>query len=744
MIGELPAVVTANEKGEAKIAPERFKSSGELREVCQEMIAADRSHAALRTLVDGHANGNPTYKLSALKAKGQAWRARTNYRGMQGLLNLTANTFYDMNTEVNPCVRIFLDYGEGQQREDWQECIAAEYSRMILNQWQSFDYHIPLRDNSMLRHGLGAHVWTTNNKWEPETPTAGQILFPSNASVDFHNKGEAFLLRHFLPSHRLYANIRHERAAANLGWKPDIAWKVLANASKKAGNSDTPEKFRENMQTADYGTARQAGVWLNYYFIIELDSQKITQYIIDEDGIATDYMFKKRNRFDEFPLVLFPYEIPDSGLIRDIIGLGARTREHFELINRVYNAMADNVLISMYPQFSQTANVDPEKLKLMRVGAMSIYPHGVKPEQMQFPPLGNSGLALSRELERSVNSNNQNYLTGTPEPKDRETALSFSMRAQDSAQVSKGTHSLYYRNVTRFHTKIIRMAVKDAPGNEPWAVMARNFRERCIEKGVPKEAFNHIEEVEAKRSIGGGSASARLQTLMQLWQTIYPVTTEDRKIAIERDITTALVGYAETNRYARNTADNDLPDSDASLAVQENNGLANGGEALAASAQDHVGHLQQHLAKAQGIVAAIDAGEMDPAQGLAIIQQIGAHCGQHLQQLQGNPMRKAEFDALYKEWQALAAIADKLQAQVEEMQAAEEEPSPEEQISEDFRLGMAKIETNAALGQQKFQHKAGLDEVKFRTKTALQVRQQAVNERLAKSRNGNRPAKAGA
>ncbi len=746
MIGELPAVVTVSKTGEPVLAPERFKNSNELREVCREIVAADRNPAVARDLVDRHANGNPTYPLAMLKAKNQGWRARTNYRGMQGLLNVTENVFFDMNTEVNPCIRVFLDYGKGQEREDWQECIAANYSRMILNHWQSFDYHVSLRDKNMLRHGLGAHVWTRPDKWEPDTPVAGQLLFPSNASVDFNNQGESFLLRRWVPSHLLYGNIRHEKAAKNLGWNPNQVWKVLAQSSKKAGNTsiNSPEKFRQSMQSADYGTARQGGVWINDFFIIELETQKITQYAIDEDGIATDYLFKKRNRFDEFPLVIFPYEIPDSGLIRDIIGLGARTREHFELINRVYNAMADNVLLSMYPQFKQTGSVDPDKLRLWRIGAMSIAPQGLDQMPWNLPNLGNGAIPLARELQSSINANNQNYLTGTPEPKDRETALSFSMRAQDNAQVSKGTHANYFRNLTRCHNRMLRLASKESASSQPWAVLARKFRDKCLADGVPAEAFNHIAEVEAKRSIGAGSAAARLQTLMQLWQTIYPTTTEDRKIAIERDITTALVGYAETDRYARNANDNDLPDSDASLAVQENNGMAQGGDALMSPKQNHVEHATQHLQKAQEIVQAVQQGQMDPAQALAVIQKIGQHTAEHLQQLAGNPMRKKEFEQLHREWLALSNIADQLQQQVEEAQNAEAQPSPEEQVSDNLKIGLAKVQTDGQIKSTKLSYDVGLKDRKFQVDSAIKLRQAAVNERIASMQARSRPAKAAA
>lgn len=735
MIGEIPEVLALSDSGKTVLAKDRFKNASEVRELCQSMIKADRPRSEERSIVDRIANGNPTYSLAALKAKKQAWRARTNHRGLEGLLQQTGNTFYDLNVEVDPCVRVFLDYGKGQDREEWQECIAKNYSRMILQQWPSFDFHVPMRDSNMLRHGLGAHVWPIKGKWEPHTPASGQILFPEDSSVDFHNKGESFLLREFVPAHILYGYIKKEKAATSEGWNIKAVWNTLKQSSKTSRPRESPEEFEKSLRNADYGTSmnRQAGVWLNYLFNIEIDTRKISQYIVPElIDSGTDYLFKKRNRFDSFEdlLVIFPYEIPSTGVLHSIRGLGARSREHFDLLNRIYNAMADNVLLSMYPQFKQTGQTDPDKMRLMRIGAMTIYPQNVEPSILNLPNLAQGGIPLSQILTNSVNENNQTYLQGTPEPRDRETALSFGMRAQDSARVSKATHSLYYRNLTRFHKKILLTAVKPNYSNEPWAVLARDMRDRCIKDGVPAAAFSHIADVEAMRSVGAGSASAKLQALDMLLKTIYPTTTEDRKIAIERDFTSALVGYAQVDRYARNAKDRDIPNNDDSIAALENDAMLTGGEAVMNSAQDHVKHANSHLQKAGEIVMAVKEGQMDPEQALAALQALGQHVAEHLAQLEGNPLRQAEYEQLQKEWLALSKIADQLLQQVEEMRDSEQ-PDPMAQVSDQLQIGLAKVDADSQVKQAKFQRDAAIKDAKFANDTRLKFGQAAATTRLA-------------
>lgn len=735
MIGDVPSVVTTSKTGETVLAPERFKNAGELREVFQAMIRADRPRSAVRVEVDKQANGNPTYTRAMLKAKNQGWRARTNYRQMEGKLSDLGNVFYDVNTEVDPPVRIWIDYGKGQETETWQEIVAGEYGRMLLQQWDGFDYHIPLRNATMLRHGMGAHVWPTKGKWEPRTPSSGHILFPEDASVDFHTQGESFGLREWTPAHVLYGYIRNEKAAAAMGWDVKAVWEALAQTSKNIQSGlNTPEDYQRSMKAGgDYATsAKGAGVWLNYFFIIELESRKISQYVIAESlETSGKYLFKKRDRFEDFGeiLVIFPYEIPVTGILQDIKGFGARTREHYAMLDRIHNAMADNVMISMYPMMQETGSIDPDKRALMRVGAFNWIPKGAEIKAVNMPNLAQGGIPLTQILNASLNENNQTYLAGTPEPKDRETALSFQMRAQDSSRVSKATHGLYYRNNTRFHKKALLTALKPNASNEPWAVLARELRQRCLDKGVPEAALSRIVGVEAMRSVGAGSASARLQAMTTLWQTIYPTTTEDRKIAIERDFCSAVAGYAQVDRYARSTKDADIPNQDDTIAALENDAMRNGHEVVANSAQDQVKHATSHLQDAGQIVQAVQQGQMDPAQGLQMIQVFGRHTASHLKMLEGNPMRKQEYDGLMKELMALSQFADQLHQQVQDAQD-NPPPDPQAQASDTLQIGMAKVQADAQVKQAKFQHDASIKDQKFALDTRLKYGQAAANTRI--------------
>lgn len=733
MTGDIPADFQLDDAGNPEIAPERFKDAGEIRDCCNQMLSADRQRGPWRASIDGLIDGNPAYRLSSLKAKGQGWRSRVNFREAEGLLDARKTPFYDLVTEVDPCVDLQLDYGAGTQQEEMANKIAKHFHWMLLTAWRSgFNFNISLQQMEMFKHGIGYHVWPGNkNCWIPRTPVTGHVLFPDGVSLNLREDLDYFMLRDFLPGYALHAFIRNPDVATKMGWNVSSVWDALLQSNKiRYGNSGERnyglEQFQREMKSGDIGTtmSRQSGLWLNHLFVKEIETEEISQYTIAEGVSATnkkafktddpfrDCLFRKRNRFDEWPLTIFPYCIGNGGLLHTTRGLGARTKDFFELSNRIKNAMADQVLVGSTLNVKQTGSVEPDKLRLLRLGMMSIIPQGLELiPGVQFPNLSQGPIALSQELNRTLSSNNESYGQGTPEPTDRETAQSYTMRTQNAGQAPKGAHALYASNYQMMLERIFKISARAeaAVGPSLSAKLTKMYHERCEKDGVPIEALSHVTEVNEVFSTGAGSPAARLDSLMKIWQLIYPTTTEPRKINIERDIVAAVTSSSKVDRYARNVNDTQIPDSDSSLAVQENNGLANGGDALVAPTQNHTEHLEQHLPKTSEIVQQIYAGQIPPAQGLAIIQKFGQHEAEHLKLLQQNPMRKAEFKQFHDQWLSLSVIADKLQQQVQAAAKAAPKEPPQQQISDRLQIGMADVASKERLGQAELASKSRLD-----------------------------------
>ncbi len=708
--GSIPA--TPSKPGED---PERFSSAAEVISLAAQLFGADQKRSVLRGQVISLYSGAPVYPLAKLQQMGQAWRARTNYRGLEGVISENCTLDYDVETQGEQIVCIYLDFGEGQQRKDWERIMADEFKWMFQKRWKSFNYHIPKRQFNKNLHGLGIHIWPEDHtgNWIPRTPSSGEVLFPDDCPFNFTEEGDFFMLRDFVPSYKLRGYIRNKKEAEALGWNTEIAWKALTLLDKQEGrnrygNAQADWLARQYEQgDIGYWATRQSGVYINSVFVREYETGRVSQYSTAEGLDLNKYLYKKRNKYADWPIEIFPYDI-GNGNIHSVKGLGDRTKDFFEMINRMKNAGVDQIMISAYPNMKQLIqNMDPDKMKLAKIGGLNWLPYGAEPQVIQFPDLEKGLLAMQQDLMQNMVQNNRSAGGQVQiEQKDRMTSEEYQMRSQDMNHLSTASMAMHKSRMDSFYNRIIQQCAKPSGSKQEWAVIAREWRERCMRRGVPMEAFGHIAEVEASLAYGKGSASARINAFSTLMQSpVYLQGSADRQIALERSFTGALLGQSAVDQYCRSADDNEIPDGDDSFAVQENNALAQGGEALAAPRQNQIDHLRIHFGKVAEIVQAQQQGQADPQQAYAAVVAFGRHTKEHLDFLHQNPMKAQDFKFFFNQWQQLSRMADKMRADLES--AAEATP-PEQQVSEKLQIGLANAQANQQVGMFKAQNSAQL------------------------------------
>lgn len=739
--GELPA--TPSKAGEV---PERFSNAGEIISLASQMVGADQKRAIWRSTVERLWSGEPVYPLEKLRQLNQSWRARTNYRGLEGLITRENTLDYDLETQGEDIVDIQLqDLGQGQQVQDWERIMECEFRWLMLERWKGYNYHIPKRHYQKNLHGLGIHLWPdTTGNWIPRTPCVGEVLFPDNCPFNFDEEGDYFMLRDFMPSYVLYGKIKNEKEAAALGWEVETVWKALTlldkSQNRNAYGTGNPERLAKEMSQGDIGywTTRQSGVWLNSILCREYETGKVSQYTIAEGLGLNEYLYKKRNKYDQWPLELFPYDIGNS-TIHSVKGLGDRTKEFFEMMNRVQNATVDQVMLSSYPNMKQTLqNMDPDKMKLAKIGGMNIFPAGLETTLLTYPDLNRGPLALMDKLEKTMQDNNRGAgVSAQIEQQDRMTSEEYTMRSQDVNHLTTGSVAMQHAHITSFYDRILRLVVKPSASSAEHAVMAREFRDRCVRKGVYPIAFKSIGEVKAVLAFGKGSASARIGGFNSLLQSsVYLSTSDDRKIAIERGYVAALFGQKGVDQYCRSVDDQNIPNDDQSFAVMENDALMNGGDALATPRQNSKTHLEIHFGKITPIIQqyqqGMAQGEFDPQgaqQTYTAVNAFGMHIKQHLDFLQQNPTEAQAFQQYFNQWQQLSRIADKLKSDIESAQQA---TPPQQQVSEKLQVGLAGVQANAQVAAAKAQASAELKQRQqahreYMDQVALAAKQQREN-----------------
>jgi len=177
---------------EAGDVPERFSSASEIVQLTSQMVGADQKRAVYNSTLERLRSGEPVYPLEKLRQANQSWRARTNYRGLEGLISTENTLDYDLQTQGESLVDICLYFTgfnqpTSQQIQDWELTMEQEWGWLMMSRWsKGFNFHTCKRNDQKNLFGLGVHFWPdTTGNWIPRTPNRGEVLFPDNCPFNF-------------------------------------------------------------------------------------------------------------------------------------------------------------------------------------------------------------------------------------------------------------------------------------------------------------------------------------------------------------------------------------------------------------------------------------------------------------------------------------------------------------------------------------------------------------------------------
>jgi hypothetical protein len=213
-----------------------------------------------------------------------------------------------------------------------------------------------------------------------------------------------------------------------------------------------------------------------------------------------------------------------------------------------------------------------------------------------------------------------------------------------------------------------------------WKELAYYFVRECIEDyQVPIEALDmkFICSVTATRGMGSGSPVGMDMATQNLLQ-LYPMLDERGKRNALAKRVAFVAGPENLHEFVTEYEAADVPTDHKWAATMENNGMRDPmADLLVTPLQDHVAHIERHFQFALKLLQGLQAGQIDPMQALMVLHVLGPHGKDHMNQLAGDPGRKAQLQAIEADWLQLSKIVDQLQQQVQEAQANQQPPKPQ-------------------------------------------------------------------
>lgn len=712
-----------------KAVKDRIKDAVSAWELFGKLKAEDSVASGFRAQIAGQINGNPPRNPAQMRRLGLGGFSNVNFREAEALIEMNASSFWDLDVNVPLFIQCKVYDDRKLAIPDelmYGDIIADEYTR-LLKEWPGYFYNRMMSVLEMLKYGMGPVIWSDEWCWRFTALPYGSVLFPSDTKA-LTKEPELVMVRDSMFAGDLYRLIEteeDEEASADAGWDVhEVRDAILRSQKNRVAENKrmgvleweaVQQQLKNNSFHANHVTCNPTNIV--HIFVRDIDKErKVTHYIIPEDEQRDRFLYKKNAKYDSMynTICLFLAGVGD-GYVRSVKGLGHKTYPHVAQSNRFLNHIVNSGYLSGSLIVSTPT---PNSMSLTQFGPVTVLPAHVTPMSQQFMP-NLEQLNKVRTVLNSVLDSNTGVFkrSGSGErsgpPK---TAHEINVEDIKNARLEKTAIQIHYLQLDALHKEIMRRLLSnDYPKYADGYAEAKEFRQRCVDRGVPKE-FLRIDRlrVSAMRSVGFGSAVAMAQTSGELLSISdrLPVIGQNNAL---RDFIAARVGHDMVDRYAPVVTMRDVPNSETSVATLENNAIVSGMATLVAADQPHPIHVPVHLQLlneiAQTYMQHADSGMADVVKTYEILSRGLQHVGQHLAYWERDPSRKAEREQMTENAKQIAQLTKQLEGQamreqqqrMQQMQAQQQQQAqqldPEMQIKREKMLQEVQIKHENMLRQ---------------------------------------------
>ena len=715
---------TIDEDGKA---PEtRLADAASAREIFQKLISADQLRNATRSKLRGLVDGNPPYNPAELRRNNQAFRTNVNFRESEAFLSLAMSAFYDVFAEVPTYANIRTAYGNDMdKREEWSKIITEEFDRLQKLD-KDFDYTMQLSQREMVLVGDGPLIFEDATDWRCKAIMANDLLVPDGTKSNVGDWKVA-LVRTRMGVDDLFEKIQDEEAATATGWNVDYVRQRIRSAMPEPYRSGTQydwEFFQRQLRSNDITfSARSEVVSMCHVFYKEFDG-KISHAIIDERD-SQGFMYRKLRRFSRWEQVIHPmYYDRGDGEHHGVKGLGIKMLQAMELKNRLRCAMVDAAFARTQILFRPLNANALSKTSVVQQGPYAILPPDYEVIQQNIAGVLDAPMAVNADLENVLQGNLSQYRQSLSKPQGNpKTAFEVNVMVSQQSAIGKTQLSRYYNQLDSFFEERYNRASN--PNLNPITKSDKDaieFQRRCKERGVPVQAMMDIDFVEATRTVGQGSQFAKQQLLGSLL-SLSGALPEGGKINLLKDYIAAQVGQQMVDRYLPSQVQSSRVQDQAALAVLEHASLNQSNMPIVTDTQDHVVHIETHMAAANQAASSLQSGG-NPQEIMLFMQGIGQHVQDHLQRLATDPARRQQVDAYSQNLQELGKTIEQLGQMLQQQQQGQAQMQQAQAIQQgtDPRTAVMNADIQAKIARQNAETMANIQRQNAKTNADLSRR----------------------
>jgi hypothetical protein len=590
-------------------------------------------------------------------------------------------------------------YGSMMERAKWARIIAEEATDMIRG-WPDFLSRWQLGVIYTKRDGVAFGMHDDPVDWRWKIHNQEQLKYPANTQLGV---GNFQYISMEIPTHptKFYEQIKDEEVARALGYNIERARAALMEAGPEMPQVDNWEAWERSIKNNDYFLGGGGGdsaptVKLIHVFCCELDGT-VSHYITRKgDEVQENFIFKKEGKFGKMDKFLYPMieNLGSNGTYHAIRGVGHKIYSKAMQVAILENKFADMIDFDTTPIIQSPNPGDEDDLETVPFGYFSIFPNTYTLPERKTANYINSiipGIDHFRQMmSRSTSKNAQSTIQDDPSV----SRYVIDSVRRDDAQVSGLAEFLFYAGIEPIFKEVMRRITdKDYEPIMPGGQEAADFRKRCHERGVPKEALSDIDisRIRMNRVIGGGNENVRamkLQSIAGVAAGYDPVG----KSHYQHDVTAAILDEESAEIYSPVSSVVRLPD-DAGIAQCENNDLISGLQVVPLPGQNDEVHCMIHIRKMNEFAELVTGQSDQLVEVTPPMRHIADHIAMHIGNLDPTSPNTKEIIEIHEQFLGMIEngevqiMAAQEKAQKEAMAAGPQDPNapptPEQQAQQD-------------------------------------------------------------
>lgn len=702
--------------------------------IVRQMITANEKRSKTDAKVYGLVSGNPPFSPAKLREEGQAWRANFPSRIGEAFLNVALTSYWDLINEAPTKCEVRTAYGNDDERDEWSGIITEEFER--LNQDDAdLNYMFRHSQHDMVLYRYGPVIFDDFYNFKARPINQSYLLADDGSSSNI-NEWIIAGARVRYKADELYAFIRNPEAARSVGFDvKEVRRALVERVDSGFWGLNTRNRdwlfYEQRIRNNDLYVSRiseeipVAHVWYREFPKEGESCGRISHCMIIEDGEPASFLFRRVGRFEKWQNVIhaFHYDTGD-GTHHSVKGLGIKSFAALSHYDRLQCHLADMAYFSgIHFQARDAASM--QNLAVQAMGPYIVHPPGTDLLNVEIGGNLQAPLAVKQDFLTTLTSNLSQYRqdvqrrrTGAEPP----TARQINYESENENVIGKSGMTWYCEQLDPFWAERFRRAANpNLTEQNPNGREALAFQKRCRDRGVPPEALQKIEHVRATRTIGMGSADARMQAMVRMLSR-FPLYDENGKRKILENITAMDVGWSQMRQYIRKQADTPYTADQRSEASQWVGSMKVGVAPEGSPSWNPVIFAGVWLKAASDAVNGLQQGA-NPMEVAGFLEIIGPAIRQQLDRIGGSDeRRKGIYDEMDALWRKLSGIHDQLVAQIQKQQQA--------QMRQQQKIAQQTQQSNGELAIKAAEARGKLQISKEKKDENMQLKREVHDQRL--------------